>query len=194
MPLQPSAVEREATHTRTISIRGYRRADGLWDVEGHLTDMRAQDVSYPGGGRPAGQFIHSMWLRLTVDDTALIRAAVAVTDASPFAGVCGSITPAYDRLVGLRVGPGFRGSVQRLFAGVRGCTHLTELLSTMATGVIQTLAGDVKQPEGVRPFNLDGCHALATDGPTVASFYPRWFCSADLKGSVLAARPASHGL
>lgn len=176
MPLPMPVAEREATHTRDIHIQGYRRVDGLWDVEGHLTDVRAQDVTFPGGGcRPAGQFIHSMWLRLTVDEAARIRAAIAVTDESPFPGTCERIAPNYDALVGLRVGPGFRGEIRRLFGGLRGCTHLTELISAMATGVFQTLAGEVPQHESQRPFSLDGCHAQATDGPIVAAFYPRWF-------------------
>ena len=32
-----------AIHHRRIDCRGYRRADGLWDIEGHLTDAK----SYP---------------------------------------------------------------------------------------------------------------------------------------------------
>lgn len=176
MPLPPPFAERESTHKRSIAIRGYRRSDGLWDVEGHLSDVRSQDFCFPGGKRKGGEPVHSMWLRLTVDETALIVQATAVTDASPFPGVCGDIAPAYEGLVGLRVGAGFRGSVRRLFAGVRGCTHMTELLSTMATGVIQTLAdADLQVAESEQPFQLDGCHALATDGPRVAAFYPRWY-------------------
>ena len=31
MPLKPSS-ERELLHTRSISIQGYRRADGLYDM------------------------------------------------------------------------------------------------------------------------------------------------------------------
>lgn len=51
---------------------------------------------------------------------------------------------------------------------------MSELLSTMATAVIQTLAGSRPQPADQRPFQLDGCHALASDGPAVARYYPRW--------------------
>lgn len=175
MPLPPSDVIREATHTRAITIRGYKRADGLWDVEGHLTDSRINDVMLKSGLRPAGQFIHSMWLRLTVDKLAEIKAVKATTDASPFADTCGNITQAYGALVGLRIGAGFRKDVQRLFSGVLGCTHMTELILTMATGVIQTLAGEVSQDESEPPFGLNGCHAQAIDSPVVAIYYPRWF-------------------
>jgi len=175
MPLPAPTVERALAHTRTITLSGYERADGLFDIEGHLTDVRARDVTYPGGGRPAGHPIHSMWLRLTVDTSALIVAVNVVTDIAPFDGVCGAIVPAYQGLVGVRVGAGFRGHVKRLLAGVRGCTHQTELVTTMATAVLQTLTGSVGRPDDVQPFQLDGCHALAIDGPQVAAHYPRWY-------------------
>lgn len=172
--LPKPTVERALAHARTIAIRGYERSDGLFDVEGHLTDVRAKDVTYPGGGRPAGHPIHSMWLRLIVDGTALIVDVNVVSEVAPFDDVCGAIAPAYKGLIGVRVGAGFRGQVKRLLAGTRGCTHQTELVTTMATAVLQTLAGSLEQPDDVRPFQLDGCHALATDGPQVAAFYPRW--------------------
>ena len=35
MPLPESAL-REQLHTRRIECRGYRREDGLWDIEGTL--------------------------------------------------------------------------------------------------------------------------------------------------------------
>ena len=39
MPLDPPA-ERERLHTRRYEFDGYRRADGLWDIEGHMTDTK----------------------------------------------------------------------------------------------------------------------------------------------------------
>ena len=177
MPLPPSTSERVPVHGRTITLRGYRRSDGLWDIEGQLRDVRDHHFVFPGGERPGGEAIHTMWLRLTVDATALIVDAAAATDASPFPGVCDGITPDYaSGLIGLRVGPGFSRETARRFSGVRGCTHMSELLRTLGTAVIQTLAGNnLAVSETHKPFQLDGCHALATDGPQVAAFYPRWY-------------------
>ena len=31
--------DREPIHHRRIDCRGYRRKDGLWDIEGHLTEL-----------------------------------------------------------------------------------------------------------------------------------------------------------
>lgn len=176
MSLPPPTAERAPAHGRTITIRGYRRNDGLWDIEGHLRDVRDQHFKFPGGERPGGEAIHSMWLRLTVDNSALIVDAVAATEDSPFPDACGDIAPNYAGLIGLRVGAGFNRHISKLFGGIRGCTHMSELLRTMATGVIQTLAGtNLTVSETEKPFQLDGCHALASDGPRVALFYPRWY-------------------
>ena len=40
MPLTEPAA-RELLHTRVIDMRGYIRDDGLWDIEGHLTDNKS---------------------------------------------------------------------------------------------------------------------------------------------------------
>lgn len=176
MPLPPSPSERTEVHNRKITIRGYQRADGLWDVEGNLEEARVQYFRFPGGERRAGVPLHSMWLRLTVDASAQIVDVIAATDSGPFDGICGAINPEYKKLIGLRVGPGFSRAVSRQLGGVRGCTHMSELLRTMGAGVLQTLVSpDLQVSQTHKPFQLDGCHALASDGPQVALFYPQWY-------------------
>ena len=58
-------------------ITAYARSDGLWDIEGHLTDAWTRPVPRAGGLLPPGEPMHSMRLRLTVDASAnlLIDAA-----------------------------------------------------------------------------------------------------------------------
>ena len=53
MPLSTSAA-RESLHTRSITIGGYRRADGLYDIEAHLTDVKSfrASVKYWFGESP----------------------------------------------------------------------------------------------------------------------------------------------
>jgi hypothetical protein len=175
MPGRDPTVAREPLHTREIRIRGYRRADGLFDVEATLVDTKAFDFPVAGGVRRSGEPIHSMWLRITVDRTATIVEAEAEMDAVPYVEHCGAIAPAYKRLVGLAIGPGYLRQVRDLFGGIHGCTHVTELAGAVATGVFQTLAGQRVLPEDRKPPQLDRCHALVTTGPAVAKFYPRWY-------------------
>src|SRR5207248_4537713 len=106
MPLSPAA-PREHLHTRQVECRGFLREDGLWEVEGHMTDVKT--YSFPNDERgevTAGTPVHDMWIRITVDDAMVISAIEAVTDASPFR-ICPNVTPNFQRLVGLSIRPGF---------------------------------------------------------------------------------------
>ena len=47
MPLSPT-VEREELHHRNISMKVYRRKDGLFDVEAHLRDTKPFDFHRVG--------------------------------------------------------------------------------------------------------------------------------------------------
>jgi len=175
MPLPQPEAPRTPLHRRTIEIRGWKRDDGLYDIEGHLVDRKDVDFKLGAGVRKAGEPVHEMWLRITVDATLTIVDAAASTDAMPYVGECDRITPAYDQLVGLAIRPGYHQRVREIFAGVRGCTHITELASALATGAFQTFAGQGLQDPGRRPFQIDQCHALAATAPSVARYYPRWY-------------------
>jgi hypothetical protein len=177
MPLPISEVERELTHTRRVRYEGYKRADGLWDVEAHLTDIKNHDYRLKPGVRRAGQPVHEMWLRVTVDRTLSIVDAAASSDAVPYPGGCETIAPAYRKLIGLSLVKGFRKNVHELLGGVNGCTHLTEMLGGLPTAAIQTFAGErpEEDADGRKPFQLDQCHALETTSETVKKWYPKWY-------------------
>lgn len=172
-------VSRTKIHTRNIEINGYKRSDGLWDIEGHLTDIRTHDIPLRTGTRLAGQPLHEMVVCFTVDDELIIHAVTAETRASPYPGTCENITPEYGKLVRQSIQAGFRREVVRLFGGLKGCTHITELLGAMATAAVQTVGPEVEQKSDERPGKLDGCHALDTAGPVVAHYYPRWHRKTD---------------
>ena len=187
MPLPQPDAARQSLHHRSISVRGYKRADGLYDIEGHLQDTKDVDFRVASGLRAPGEPIHSMWLRITIDHTLTIVDAEASSDAMPYEGYCDAITPDYKQLVGLAIRPGFSNKVKELLGGINGCTHITELISSLATTAFQTMAGQGMQNPDRKPFQLDRCHALDTTGPAVQKFYPLWYRGAgpvaDPKGS-----------
>ncbi len=177
MPLPPPSVARTLAHTRRLRFEAYKRADDRWDLEAHLTDIKPFDYPLSSGVRAAGQPVHDMWIRLTVDRRLAIIDAAVLTEAMPYAGACSAITPEYARqLVGLNLGRGFRKAVQGRFATIAGCTHLNEVLAQFPSAAIQALAGERidNEDDGSKPFQLDRCHALDTRGETVRRYYPRW--------------------
>ncbi|MEA2742946.1 MAG: hypothetical protein QOG25_1317 [Acetobacteraceae bacterium] len=138
MPLTEPA-ERERLHTRAIKINGYRRTDGRYDIEAHLTDCKSfGQTNYDRGYIEAGEPVHDMWLRLTIDETLLIHAVEAVSDKTPYA-MCPTAAPNFTRLAGLRIKAGFLREATHAVGGTVGCTHLRELLQQMATTAFQTI-------------------------------------------------------
>jgi hypothetical protein len=191
MPLSPAKTQRQALHHREINVRGYKRDDGCFDIEGHLHDRKDVEFKVASGLRPAGSSVHSMWLRITIDRSMTIIDAEAASDAMPYLGYCSEITPEYKKLIGLAIRPGFSRRVMELFAGTRGCTHITDLIGSVATTAFQTIAGQGLQDPTKVPFQLDKCHALALDAPAVARYYPKWY-TGEAIGVTVASGPVSE--
>ena len=184
MPLSPPA-PRKHLHTRTVTCYGYQRDDGLWDIEGHLVDVKTYDFDNDHRGVvKAGEPVHEMWLRLSIDDDLEIKEAEAATDYAPYA-MCPDITPRFALLEGLRIGPGFHREVHKRVGGVLGCTHLVELLRPLATAAFQTLVAKRRKRERdptvppERPMFINTCHAHASDSPEVKRRWPAFYTGPD---------------
>lgn len=186
MPLSP-APEREPLHLRDIALRGWRRADGLYDIEAHLVDTKANGFANDHRGEIApGEPLHGMWLRLTIDEDMLVVRCEAASDHTPYA-VCPAAAPNFAALAGLRIGPGFNRAVAERVGGTKGCTHLRELLGQMATVAYQTLypvfaareraeaarrAATGEAPPARPPALVGSCLAYAPDSPVTLARWP----------------------
>lgn len=174
MPLSPPSA-REKLHTRSIVLEGYRREDGLFDIEARLTDTKTYTFSNEDRGDISpGEPLHGMLMRLTVDEDMLVHACEANTEYGPYA-ICPAITPNFGKLAGLRIGPGWNRKVKEVVGGVKGCTHLVELLGPMATVAFQTLVVVRRRRAAAAsapPALLNTCHAYAADSPVVARRWP----------------------
>ena len=186
MPLSPPAPRRHY-HTRQIESFGYFREDGLWDIEAHMADTKTYGFDSSDRGHvPAGEPVHDMWLRVTLDDSLTIVEAEAATEKGPY-GVCGDIAPDYAKLAGIRLGPGFMKQVRMRLGGTQGCTHITEMLNVIATVAFQTAfasrdkaRADAGLPEerrdpDRRPGHLNTCHALDVTGEIVRKHWPSFY-------------------
>ncbi len=196
MPLSPPA-PREMLHRRAIDIRGWRREDGLYDIEGHLEDTKAKAFENEDRGTiQPGEPLHGLWLRLTITEAMEIVAAEAASDHTPYA-VCPGAAPNFARLAGLTVGPGFVRAANERVGGIHGCTHLREMLGQMATVAFQTLypiraareraetarllAAGAEVPRR-RPAMLGTCIAYAPDSPVTLARWP-WLKEAAVAGT-----------
>ncbi len=185
MPL-PTPVPRKPIHTRTIECKGYEREDGLWDIEANLVDTKTYTHLRRHGGRErkAGEPVHNMWLRLTIDLDLVVHDVEAHTETGPYPH-CGDITPNFKKLVGLRIGPGWRREIAARVGGIKGCTHLVELLGPLGTTAFQATgrARDERsrggKPSTKKPYQIGSCHVYRDDGPAVLERWPQWHKTGD---------------
>jgi hypothetical protein len=178
MPLPPP-LPRDELHQRRIEMRGYRRHDGLYDIEARITDTKSSTLALREKTVPAGAPIHDMWLRLVVDEDLTVHDVVAATDASPFP-LCREAVGALAAIKGLRIGPGWSRAVKERLRRAENCTHLAELLMPLATTAYQTLAPlRHGQPDRLdasgRPLKINSCYAYSSRREVVMRRWPRHY-------------------
>jgi Protein of unknown function (DUF2889) len=147
---------RRLMHTRSVECEGFLRADGLWEVEAWLRDTKpfTQRADRFRGELKPGEPVHDIGLRLAIDDSMTIREAEAMMRATPYP-TCIEVEPILQRLIGERVGPGWREWVRRKIGEGRDTLENQQRL-------------------GERPFFIGGCHSWRTDGPVVAAMFPQF--------------------
>ncbi len=172
-------VEREEIHHRQVDLRFYKRADGLYEVEGRLVDTKthpfrrqlaAEDI-------PPGTALHDIVVRLVIDDSMLVHDVQVAMNATPFT-VCSGASATLGPLRGQRIGAGWNKRVRDLLGGAASCTHIVELLGPMATTAFQGLAPQrlarVNAPgsEAERAGKVNSCYAYSEQREVVARLWP----------------------
>lgn len=168
------AAPRRQIHLRRITCEAFEREDGLLDIEGLLIDTKPTPVHLvTGKSIESGSAIHQMRVRITVNRDRWILAAKAISETHPHTE-CKDIEAAYQKLVGLRIEPGFTREVKRLFRGEAGCTHISELVPPMATTLFQVLWADGRfaSAEPLASSPVGACHGLRLDGHVVRTYFP----------------------
>jgi hypothetical protein len=183
-PTTPADLTRQHIHTRQITANGFARSDGRWDIECELRDTKSysfsnDDLQY----REAGEPVHHMFVRLTLDDHMVVCEAFAEMRNTPFPECPGAVPP-FANLVGSRIGKGWRAAVDAAMGDIRGCTHLRELLGVMATVAFQTMAGyksKLRRETGEGGYNattpsqhMGKCLGWDFNGPVVARIAPQF--------------------
>ena len=182
----PPPVPRQPVHTRRIAFEGFLRDDGLWDIDCELSDTKAEAIQMRERGvLPAGEPVHLLRVRLTVDDSLTIRDVQAATVNVPFPECHVPAQEPMRKLVGLTMGPGWRKAIDGAIGGVGGCTHLRELVFNAATAAFQMIPhyrathggkkDELPAAGGKPPFYMGQCMTWAFDGPVVQRLAPQFY-------------------
>lgn len=171
-------VTREELHFRRLDFRGFRRSDGLFEVEARLTDRKPHDFQPPSGPRvvPAGDTIHDHGLRVVFDGGMVIREIGTAIRAYPYPE-CPQGGETLQALVGLRIGPGWSTELRKRLPAGDTCTHLKEMMIPLASAAYQSMhAVRLHQRDEVdangRPLKIDSCYAYGASRELVLQHWP----------------------
>jgi hypothetical protein len=181
------AKTREHLHRRQITIDSYRRADGLMDVEATLVDIKSVDL-YLGSkvpDVPAGDTIHGISVRLSVDAHSVIRECEVAMDSTPYS-YCSEVSARFD-LTGIAMTGGFMKAVAERIGHADNCWHVRQMLQQMATVFVQSsypeLRAEIeKLPPAQRPAPalINSCVGWQSHRSHIREDFPAAYRPADL--------------
>ncbi|MGB3428767.1 MAG: DUF2889 domain-containing protein [Burkholderiaceae bacterium] len=156
-----------------MDFRGYRRDDGLFDIECTLLDTKGMDVPLLGVSRvvKAGEPMHDMSIRMRVNDDLEVIDIEASSDATPYA-VCPDAVASLQTVKGMKIGAGWTYAIKRQLVGAASCTHLAEMLIAMGTAAYQTVVpynrlNGKETPGFTLDKKVDSCYAYAAERPLI---------------------------
>jgi hypothetical protein len=180
MPLSQPVARREVHH-RIIDMQAYAREDGLYDIEAHLVDTKPFDFVRLSLPKPvaAGEALHDLWIRMTVDGDYTVHAIEAASDVTPH-GICKEAEGTLSVLFGERLVRGWSAKVKERLRGAASCTHLMEMLIPLATTALQGIRGaDPKRLEKANgpgaEVKLDSCYAYGRSREVVRRLWPQHY-------------------
>ena len=167
----------ELYHSRSIDMKIYNVDAEQFAVTGRFLDVRQKDsLSFTDELKAAGP-LHDLEVHLLIAKNDLVIRDLEVYLHTVPRPDCWSVTGCLDPVIGLSVKGGFTREVRRLTGGAGGCTHLTHLISTMASALVQGYwaiqddeihdpAGKKARAAGTAVFIKDSCYTWRENGET----------------------------
>ena len=180
-----SNIKRKLLHNRNIILKGYIRCDELFEVEAELIDTKNYNFqNHDRGTIKKDEPIHQMKIKLVLDNNLHVIDAEAKTEHSPYS-ICKNANSNFKKIIGLQIKSGWKREITKLIGGTSGCTHITELLSSVATAAFQTIYPYKSKQKDVnetklnnnqeKPLLLGTCHAFNTKSEVVKRLWPEWY-------------------
>ena len=175
-------IKRKLLHNRNIRLEGYIRDDELFEIEAELIDTKNYDFqNHDRGTIKKDEPIHQMKIKLVLDNNLFVVDAEAKTQNSPYS-ICKNANSNFRKIIGLQIKSGWKREIIKLIGGTNGCTHITELLSSVATAAFQTIYPYKSQQKNKnnldqkqeKPLLLGTCHAFNTKSEVVKRLWPKW--------------------
>jgi len=163
---------RELVHSREISIRTFDLGDHSILVEGSLIDHQHRPWPNEASGEPKP--VHHMVIRLKIKGPEmLIEEAEATMPYHP-REECPVVLPWIRKLEGSRIAAGFSMKVKKIIGNIKGCAHLTSLVTAMGPSAVQGYWAAYGVEKGRMSLHdqavkniINSCYLWREDGPLV---------------------------
>jgi len=127
----------DLAHTRNIGVSTYTVDSNHLVSEGRLTDVRVKDYYKFSGEKVDGGTLHDLRLILLIRIPELVIEDLEVIIETVPRSDCQLIADSMLPVIGMPITGGFSAKVREIAGGIKGCTHLLNLIITMAPAVMQ---------------------------------------------------------
>ena len=179
-------LERKLLHNRNINFKGYLLKDDNYEIEAELIDTKNYDFkNHDRGLIKRNEPVHHMRINLIIDENMFVIKAKAITLKGPYS-ICKEANNSFKKIEGLQIKSGWKKEILKIIGGTSGCTHITELLSSLATAAFQTIYPYKSSKRGnkkiskkstsiSRPMLLGTCHSFNPKSEVVKRLWPDWY-------------------
>ncbi|MDX9786784.1 MAG: DUF2889 domain-containing protein [Desulfobacterales bacterium] len=162
-------------HSRSIDMKSYALDEDTVLVEGWLRDDRFEKIYNTTGEEMDKGPVHYLTIRLKVGGSPpAILDAEAEMPHVPLE-FCRTVLDSIPKVIGMNIQAGFVKKVRALMGGVKGCSHLTHLLTVMSQAALhgyitnkwrkkRPVANSIDDVENIE-FLVGSCRAWTQDGP-----------------------------
>jgi len=170
-------IQGEPIHRRILNLRSFPVGEDAILAEGSLKDERFQAIYDLSGGRRDEGVIHNLVVRMLVGGMPLrVLDAEAEMPHVP-RDRCRETEESVKKIVGLEIRSGFGERVHKLIGGVRGCAHLTHLLTALVQEAVhgywthkmrkpEPAPKSVEDVEGLA-YLINSCRLWRQNGPLI---------------------------
>jgi hypothetical protein len=160
-------------HTRNIQISTYETDTEKLIVEGILKDNLLISHFDTSGEKHLPNTVHHMVVRILIGTTSFKIVDIEVEMPVFPHKDCGETKKSLDKIIGMRIAPGFTEKVKNMLGGTNSCSHLKTLVLSMASAAVQGFwvhrtkepKTDDSTPDLMNSYVIDTCWVWRKDGP-----------------------------
>lgn len=177
-PLEPD----KKIQTRSIEVNTYEQDNQKLIIEGDLKDRHLNPYRLATGEQKPAGIVHHFSIRLLLDIPSFMIEEIDVQMLNVPHRECLAMAESLAPIKGLPITGGFALKLRELAGNVKGCSHLTALLTSMVSAAFQGLAAHyLQKPSGLKfvademiHFLLNSCWAWREDSPIINDYKKQW--------------------